>query len=92
LQELAGLLDKKKPAAKSAPKATGKPAAASNGNGLPGKFKAGAKIKYDGGDGWINGVLQSVEPVVLALEDDSKIQVSSDVLKEAISLGVVTLQ
>ena len=91
LQELAGLLDKKKPAAKSAPKAAGKPAA-SNGNGLPGNFKAGSKIKYDGGEGWINGVLKSVEPVVLVLEDNSQIQVSSDVLKEAIALGVVTLE
>ena len=98
LQELAGLLDKKKPAAKDGPKeAAAKPAAAksataTNGNGLPSNFQAGSKIRYDGGSGWVTGVLKSVNPVVLALDDDSQIQISSDVLKEAISLGIVTLR
>ena len=93
LQELAGVFDKKKPATKAAApaKAAPKPAAAkSNGSGLPADFQAGAKIKYDGGSGWINGVIRSVSPVVLALDDDSEIKISADVLKEAISLGIVT--
>ncbi len=90
LQELAGALDKKKPAAKSQPKqaAPAKPADG-NGSGLPAEFQAGSKIKYDGGSGWVNGVIRSLTPVVLELEDDSEIQISGDVLKEAISLGIV---
>lgn len=92
LQELAGLLDKK-PAAKKAPAAApAKKAAASNGDGLPSGFAAGAKIRYDGGGGWVTGVLRSVEPVVLDLDDNSEIEVSKDVLREAISVGIVALQ
>jgi pyruvate ferredoxin oxidoreductase beta subunit len=92
LQELAGLLDKKAPAAKAAPKKAAAPAkaASGNGSGLPREFQAGSKIKYDGGTGWVNGVVRSTSPVVLELEDDSEIQISGDVLKEAISLGIVT--
>jgi pyruvate ferredoxin oxidoreductase beta subunit len=89
LQELAGVLDKKS-AAKTATPAP-KPAAAS-GNGLPSGFSAGAKIKYEGGGGWVNGVLRSVDPVVLDLDDNSEIEVSKDVLREAVSVGIVTLQ
>ncbi|HUG67357.1 MAG TPA: thiamine pyrophosphate-dependent enzyme [Pirellulaceae bacterium] len=94
LQELAGLLGKK-PAAKSAPAAAPakKPAAANgNGNGLPSGFTAGIKIRYDGGSGWVTGVLRSVEPIVLDLDDNSEIEVSKDVLREAISVGIVALQ
>ena len=96
LQELAGLLDKK-PAAKSAPAAAPakKPAAANgngNGNALPSGFTAGTKIRYDGGSGWVTGVLRSVEPIVLDLDDNSEIEVSKDVLREAISVGIVALQ
>ena len=92
LQELAGVLGKK-PAAKAAPAvAPAKKPAASNGNGLPGGFAAGTKIRYDGGSGWVTGVLRSVEPVVLDLDDNSEIEVSKDVLREAISVGIVALQ
>ncbi|MCA9121331.1 MAG: 4Fe-4S binding protein [Planctomycetales bacterium] len=91
LQELAGLLDKK-PAAQKAPAAPAKKAAPPNGNGLPSGYSAGAKIRYDGGSGWVNGVLRSIEPVVLDLDDNSEIEVSKDVLREAISVGIVALQ
>lgn len=88
LQELAGVLDKKKPAAakKAAPAAKSKAKA----DVLPGGFAAGAKIRYDGGQGWVDGVIRSVSPVVLDL-DDSEIQISTDVMREAISLGIVSL-
>lgn len=90
LQELAGIFDKRP--AKAAPAAQPKKAASANGNGLPSGFSAGAKIKYDGGSGWVTGVLSSIEPVVLDLADSSKIEVSKDVLREAISVGIVALQ
>ena len=89
---MAGVFDKK-PAAKAAPAAApAKKPAATNGNGLPRGFSAGTKIKYDGGGGWVTGVLRSVEPVVLDLDDSSEIEVSKDVLREAISIGIVALQ
>ncbi|MEX0818528.1 MAG: thiamine pyrophosphate-dependent enzyme [Pirellulaceae bacterium] len=91
LQELAGVLGKKS-AAKAAPAATPAKKSGSNGNGLPGGFSAGAKIRYDGGAGWVTGVLRSVEPVILDLDDNSEIEVSRDVLREAISVGIVALQ
>ena len=55
----------------------------------PGGFQAGSKVKYDGGTGWVSGVIRSLDPVVMELDDDSEIQISSDVLREAISLGIV---
>ena len=91
LQELAGLFDKNAGKAAPAKAAAPRPAAA-GGNGLPSGFSAGTKIKYDGGSGWVAGVLKSVEPVVLDLDDNSEIAVSKDVLREAISVGIVTLQ
>jgi pyruvate/2-oxoacid:ferredoxin oxidoreductase beta subunit/NAD-dependent dihydropyrimidine dehydrogenase PreA subunit len=91
LQELAGILDKK-PAAKKTPAASAKKPAGKNGNGLPSGFAAGAKVRYDGGSGWVTGVLRSVEPIVLDLDDNSEIEVSKDVLREAISVGIVALQ
>ena len=93
LQELAGLLDKQKPAAKAGKSSVAKPApVGGNGHGLPSGFAVGSKIKYDGGQGLVQGVLRSVDPVVLDLEDDSRIEISRDVLREAIALGIVSLQ
>ena len=95
LQELAGTLGGKSnapKAKKAAAKPAAKPAAAASGNGLPRGYAAGAKIRYDGGSGWVTGVLKSVDPVVLDLDDNSEIEVSKDVLKEAIAVGVVGLQ
>lgn len=94
LQELAGLLDKNS-APKAAPKKAAAPAAAKSngsGNGLPPGFAAGSKIKYNDGASWVTGVLRSAEPPVLVLDDKTKIEVSRDVLCEAVSVGIVALQ
>ncbi|MGE3775829.1 MAG: thiamine pyrophosphate-dependent enzyme, partial [Pirellulaceae bacterium] len=95
LQELAGLLDKK-PAgestkatpAKAAPAA--KAAAASQGT-MP-LLPVGARIKYHDGATWVNGVVRSLQPVVLDLEDQTEIEISQDVLREALALGIVSTQ
>ena len=55
---------KKSPAAKSEAKpAAGKipapPVAGSNGNALPRGFDSGAKIKYNDGAAWVDGVIES---------------------------------
>lgn len=96
LQELAGVLGKKSAgkAAPAAKPAAAKPVASANGDGegLPNGFSQGCKIKYHDGSSWFNGVLRSADPPVLALDDETKIEVSKDVLKEAISVGIVTLQ
>ncbi len=87
LQELAGLLDSKpaQPAAKAKP-------AAANGNGLPANYKKGSKVKYNDGTSWTTGSLTSTEPVKLSLDDGSQIEVSADVFREAVAVGIVTLQ
>lgn len=94
LQELAGVLDKKKPAEKPAakPAAAKKPVAASNGNGLPSGFDSGTQIKYNDGSNWVEGVIESTKPVRLALADSSTIEVSPDVLREAVAVGIVALR
>jgi len=87
LQELAGLFDKNRTAAKP----VAKPVAAS-GNGLPKGFKSGSKIKYNDGSSWVTGVVESVEPVRLSLDDGSRMEVSGEILREAVAVGIVTLQ
>ncbi len=81
LQELAGVL-----APRSAKPA---PAAESGGNGHSQPLKVGDRIRYNDGKGWIGGVVQSIEPACLALEDESEIRVTAQVLKQAVAAGVV---
>jgi pyruvate/2-oxoacid:ferredoxin oxidoreductase beta subunit len=103
LQELAGVLGKKGPgkpagekaaagkAAKPAAKAAGSPAK-SNGNGhgaVP--VAAGARIKYFDGRNWVPGVVRSLEPTVLDLDDRSEIHTTREVLSAGVTEGLVTL-
>jgi pyruvate/2-oxoacid:ferredoxin oxidoreductase beta subunit/NAD-dependent dihydropyrimidine dehydrogenase PreA subunit len=88
LQELAGMRGGSAPAKKAAKPAAAKPAAKS-GNGLPDGFGIGSKIKYSDGGNWVNGVLESAEPVVLALDDKTEIRTTSQILQNAISEGLV---
>jgi pyruvate ferredoxin oxidoreductase beta subunit len=104
LQELAGVLGKKsaggKPAAeKAGARAPAKPAAKneaakSNGNGhkaLPASFAAGARVQYFDGAAWLTGVIRSVDPAVLALDDESEIHTTRDVLAAGVAEGLVKL-
>lgn len=103
LQELAGLLGKKKtsPADKESASA-GKPKPAAerakvasekrNGNGHDkpvGPLAVGSKIKYNDGVAWVTGVMRSIEPAVIDLEDETEIEISQEMLREAMSLGIV---
>jgi hypothetical protein len=84
---------KVKPAVAQATPKAAKPAAGNgHSSGLPSGYKTGAKIRYDGGEGWVSGVIESVAPVVMTLADNSEIEISPDVMKEAIALGLVALQ
>ena len=96
LQELAGIPiatngDAKAAKSKEAPKAAAKPSA-TNGKGatLPGGIKVGTKIKYHDPQGVVSGVVKSIEPGLLWLDDDTEIKVSSDILRQAIAQGVIT--
>ncbi len=87
-----------KPAPKSA--AAAKPApksAATNGNGhaVPKietpkvDFKIGTRIKYHDGSAWIPGVVESIDPAVLSLEDESEIRTSLEVLQAGAAEGLI---
>src|SRR5262249_10272924 len=107
LQELAGVLGKGKSAADTK-KAVEKPAATKqtngktgehvNGNGkngashLPDGFVVGARIRYKDGLSWVKGVVMSLQPVVISLDDDSTIRTNLDVLANGISEGLVEKQ
>jgi len=104
LQELAGLrggktatpaaksfahLEEKAPAPAERPKAAA--AAKSNGNGsspLEG-FAVGTRIMYRDGDKWVSGVVESMEPAVLGLDDRSKIRTTANVLAAGVSEGII---
>ena len=93
LQELAGLLDS---ANKPAKKAAAKPPAAksrdTNADSLPSGLSVGSRIKYNDGEKWVDGVLRSEDPVVLALDDNTKIEISHSLLRNAVDVGIVRSQ
>jgi len=100
LQDLAGLRGGAKPAAKPAAAAASVAAAAkapakakTNGNGKAngkaGEFAPGTRIKYNDGASWISGVVESLEPAVLKLEDSSVIRTSLDVLVAGAAEGII---
>ena len=45
-----------------------------------GDLIVGSRIRYLDGTTWIGGVIKSLEPVVLQLEDNSQINTTRDVL------------
>ena len=94
LQELAGVLGKGKPPEAKLAKATSpSPATTSNGsnsNRLPGGFSAGSTLRFYDGSGWVGGKIASVEPLVVALEDNTELQITSAMLDEAMRAGLIT--
>jgi pyruvate/2-oxoacid:ferredoxin oxidoreductase beta subunit/NAD-dependent dihydropyrimidine dehydrogenase PreA subunit len=93
LQELAGVLDKKKPAAGAKKETVAQPApkVASPTNGSANDLTAGSKIKYQAGGNWVAGVVESTEPFVLSLDDDTEIRTTADVIATAIAEGIVVV-
>jgi hypothetical protein len=99
LQELAGVLGKKKPEAKPAgekpkPAAIAKPAAkpqaATNGsNGHQAEIKVGSRFKYKDGAAWVPGVVTSVEPAILELEDGTEIRTTVKILQNGLADGLI---
>ena len=97
LQELAGVLGQKKPATK--PAAASKPAGNGAGNGHSAKPSAesssltgwaiGTQIRYYDGKNWLRGILASLEPAVLNLDDTSSIQTTREILQEGITEGFI---
>jgi hypothetical protein len=66
--------------------------AAPNGHGpLPSGFKPGSRIKYFDGAHWVPGVIQSLEPAVLELDDESIIRTTTDVLAAGVAEGLLKL-
>jgi len=97
LQELAGTLGKGKETKKKASAApkqeAAKPAAVTgNGSNLPGGLRAGAKIQYKAGGANVSGVVDSVEPAVISLDDNTEIKIPLKMLVNAINEGLVDLQ
>ncbi|MCE9526690.1 MAG: 4Fe-4S binding protein [Planctomycetales bacterium] len=96
LQELGGVRGGKPVAEKgAAKKAVEAPAKAngangSNGHGAKnGNLSVGSRIKYKDGGGWVNGVIESLDPPVLALDDKSKIRTTKDIFTAAVAEGIV---
>ena len=93
LQELAGVLGKKKSTAPT--KDQSKPAVAAKletqaDDGLPGGLATGSKINYTVGSTSVSGIIASASPVVLALDDNTEIEVPLNVLGQALKAGIVS--
>jgi pyruvate ferredoxin oxidoreductase beta subunit len=84
LQDLAGVRDKR-PVAAVAKKPPVKPAVAAAAEELP----LGSRIKYRDGDGWIPGVVSSLEPAVLKLSDGSEIRTEWKFVLDGIQEGLI---
>ncbi|MCA9247505.1 MAG: hypothetical protein KDA42_10330, partial [Planctomycetales bacterium] len=96
LQELAGTLGGgAKPAAKAAPAAAkaaaAKPAAAkpAASGSLPGGLALDSAVKFNDGSGWVGGQITSVQPLVVSLEDETELRITSDMLDEAVKAGLI---
>ncbi|MGE3314602.1 MAG: thiamine pyrophosphate-dependent enzyme, partial [Planctomycetaceae bacterium] len=93
-----GPTEKPTPAKSAAVKSVSEPAREPNGKGgvqRPGAsavVRAGSRIKYLDGTGWIFGVVDSVEPAVLKLDDNSVIRTTRDVLLAGISEGLIVAE
>jgi hypothetical protein len=104
LQELAGVRKMPGQAEKPAkPAAAAKPAPAApagnghtngNGNGksAAGELVVGSRIRYLDGTTWIGGVIDSLEPVVLLLEDNSQIRTTPEVLANGLNEHLIERQ
>lgn len=91
LQDLAGLRDKSRPVAKAAakPKPAAQPAAKSNGHSDGKELTAGSRIKYYDGQAWIPGVIQSLQPAMLRLNDGSEICTELNVVLDGLREGLI---
>jgi hypothetical protein len=103
LQELAGVLGKKKAEPAKPVRAAGekpdmtvskaaKPAAAGGRNGANGhpEIKVGSRFKYKDGGQWVPGVVTSLEPAVLELEDGTEIRTTLKVLENGLAEGLIS--
>ena len=102
LQELAGVRGGKptapakapaKPQVAKAPIAKPMVNGSATANGTA-QLEIGAKIKYRDrqGDRWINGVVESMDPPILSLDDETEIRTSLEILAAAIAEGIVVRQ
>jgi pyruvate/2-oxoacid:ferredoxin oxidoreductase beta subunit/NAD-dependent dihydropyrimidine dehydrogenase PreA subunit len=93
LQELAGLrgatkgaADKAKPAQAAAPK----PARANGKNGAGGDgLAAGLKIRFNDNGRWVTGEVESLDPMILSLDDGTAIKTTAEIFKAALSEGLI---
>jgi pyruvate/2-oxoacid:ferredoxin oxidoreductase beta subunit len=108
LQDLAGVRGAAKPAKKpaadkpaaekpvaKAPAKAETPAAAKNGNGhaqADMDLGVGSRIKYNDGGKWIGGVVESLEPVIVNLDDKSIIRTTREVLQNGLAEGLIVRQ
>ena len=93
LQELAGLRGPKTKA-EARPKAEAQknetsPVLAPNPQSLLEGFAVGTRIMYLDGAQWVSGVVESLEPAVLGLDDRSKINTSAKVLADGVREGLI---
>lgn len=92
LQELAGVRGGVAPTAK--PKASMKDKGITDSHTAPnksnGKITVGARIKYRDGEQWIAGTIESLQPMVVALDDGSTIRTTFDVLLAGFQEGVIS--
>jgi hypothetical protein len=68
--------------------ASSAPKASSPSSPLEG-FAIGTRIMYRDGDKWVSGVVESMEPAVLGLDDRSKIRTTANVLAAGVSEGII---
>lgn len=92
LQDLAGVRDRKQPAAKpalSSAASNGQQGNGQSGNGRASGLAPGLKLKYNDGQQWISGVLKSLEPAILQLSDGSEIRTELAVVQTGLAEGLI---
>jgi hypothetical protein len=65
------------------------------GNGEPkanGEWTVGMRIRYRDGQNWIGGVIASLEPAVIRLDDNTVIETTYDILQAGAAEGLIVRQ
>ncbi len=58
----------------------------------PDGLKIGSHLRYHDHDGWVRGVLTSLDPVILDLEDETEIRTTLDILHAGLASHLIERQ
>jgi pyruvate ferredoxin oxidoreductase beta subunit len=85
-----------KPPAAAAPKTAEARRSPESTNGhraaLPDGFGLGTPVRYHDGSRWVAGTVESLEPLVVSLADDTELRINAELFRQAVAEGLIVRQ